>query len=819
MTEEESTESRGHNHDDHDDDDSCMEVINQAVLDEAGIVSVNLNTAQEQVIFDFDPSQIDEAEIAQVAGSLAPTLHRRWSTCTMRLGRQGGRACESCALALENRVQHIEGVRRATASYMGGVLSVAYDETYVSSDELVSQLEQWGVSVTPSAAELPVRKEPVPETRLGQARNWLTAERVEAIAVVITFLAMMTGLIADLFLDRPTLSTVAYVVAYASGGIFGLKAGLESMRNLTIDVDILMVLAAIGAALVGAAFEGAMLLFLFSLSNVLQNFALGRTRSAIQSLMALRPEEALVQRGTGSAIMPIEKIAVGDLVIVRPGERIPLDGTVIEGESSVNQASITGESMPVSKQVGDTVFASTINEQGGLTVRVTNLAKDSTIAKLIKLVEEAQSEKAPTQRAIDKIEQYYSVAVIVFTGLSIAIPVAFLGEAFGSAFYRGMTILVAASPCAVVISTPATVLSAIANGARRGVLFKGGAYIEQAATVKVVAFDKTGTLTVGKPQVTDVLVIGELLTEGKPAPLEDNVLALAAAVENRSEHPLAQAIVQAAGRRQLEIPQATTFQASTGLGVRASVDRRAILVGNRRFLRQYEQIDLASAEAHVTRLHDEGKTAVLVAEFTPGGEPTGQSGHVLGVIGIADVLRPDAARIIRELKTVGIEHVVMLTGDNKKVAQSIAGKAGVDEFYAGLMPDDKMAILKELSVRYGPVAMVGDGVNDAPALATANIGIAMGAAGTDVALETADIVLMADDLARIPYVIDLSRQTRKTLTQNLVFAFSIIAILVLAVFRVNLPLPLSVIGHEGSTVIVSLNGLRMLGYDRKSGGD
>ncbi len=817
MTEEESTESRGHNHDD--DDDSCMEVINQAVLDEAGIVSVNLNTAQEQVIFDFDPSLIDEAEIAQVAGSLAPTLHRRWSTCTMRLGRQGGRACESCALALENRVQHIEGVRRATASYMGGVLSVAYDETYVSSDELVSQLEQWGVSVTPSAAELPVRKEPVPETRLGQARAWLTAERVEAIAVVITFMAMMTGLIADLFLDRPTLSTVAYVVAYASGGIFGLKAGLESMRNLTIDVDILMVLAAIGAALVGAAFEGAMLLFLFSLSNVLQNYALGRTRSAIQSLMALRPEEALVRRGTGSAIMPIEKIAVGDLVIVRPGERIPLDGTVIEGESSVNQASITGESMPVSKQVGDTVFASTINEQGGLTVRVTNLAKDSTIAKLIKLVEEAQSEKAPTQRAIDKIEQYYSVAVIVFTGLSIAIPVAFLGEAFGSAFYRGMTILVAASPCAVVISTPATVLSAIANGARRGVLFKGGAYIEQAATVKVVAFDKTGTLTVGKPQVTDVLVIGELLAEGKPAPLEDNVLALAAAVEKRSEHPLAQAIVQAAGRRQLEIPQATTFQASTGLGVRASVDRRAILVGNRRFLRQYEQIDLASAEAHVTRLHDEGKTAVLVAEFTPGGEPTGQSGHVLGVIGIADVLRPDAARIIRELKTVGIEHVVMLTGDNKKVAQSIAGKAGVDEFYAGLMPDDKMAILKELSVRYGPVAMVGDGVNDAPALATANIGIAMGAAGTDVALETADIVLMADDLARIPYVIDLSRQTRKTLTQNLVFAFSIIAILVLAVFRVNLPLPLSVIGHEGSTVIVSLNGLRMLGYDRKPGAD
>lgn len=807
-------EFRGHNHDDQD-DDSCMEVINQAVSDEAGIVAVNLNTAQEQVVFDFDPDLIDETEIAQLAGSLAPTLHRRWSTCTVRLGRQGGRGCESCALALENRVQHIEGVRRATASYMGGVLSVAYDDAFVTSDQLVQQLEQWGVSVAPSAAELPIDKEPEPETRLGQARAWLTAERVEAIAVVITFMAMMTGLIADLFLDRPTLSAVAYVVAYISGGVFGVKAGLESVRNLTIDVDILMVLAAIGAALVGAAFEGAMLLFLFSLSNVLQNYALGRTRSAIQSLMALRPAEALVRRGSGSAIMPIEKIMVGDLVIVRPGERIPLDGTVIEGESSVNQASITGESLPVNKQVGDTVFASTINEQGGLTVRVTNLAKDSTIAKLIKLVEEAQSEKATTQRAIDKIEQYYSVAVILFTGLSIAIPVAFLDEAFSIAFYRGMTILVAASPCAVVISTPATVLSAIANGARRGVLFKGGAYVEQAATVKVVAFDKTGTLTEGKPQVTDVLLMGGPMEEVAPAHLEDDILALAAAVENRSEHPLARAIVRAAGHRHLEMPQATAFQASAGLGVRALVDQRAILVGNRRLLRQYVQIDLTEADKLVSRLHDQGKTAVLVAEITPEGDSTGPSGQVIGVIGIADVLRSDAARNIRELKRVGIQHVVMLTGDNEKVARAIADQVGVDEFYAGLMPDDKMAILKELKIRYGPVAMVGDGVNDAPALAMADIGIAMGAAGTDVALDTADIVLMADDLARIPYVIDLSRQTRKRLTQNLVFAFSVIFILVLAVFSVNLPLPMSVIGHEGSTVIVSLNGLRMLGYDRK----
>jgi Cd2+/Zn2+-exporting ATPase len=460
--------------------------------------------------------------------------------------------------------------------------------------------------------------------------------------------------------------------------------------------------------------------------------------------------------------------------------------------------------MPVAKDVGDMVFAGTINQQGSLEVSVIRLARDSTIARLIQLVEEAQSEKAETQRFIDRAEQYYAVGVIAFTALAIIVPLLFLQEAFQPAFYRAMTLMVAASPCALVISTPATVLSAIGNGARKGILFKGGVYVERAAEIKVIAFDKTGTLTEGKPQVTDVRLIDQRLSE-------DELLALAGAVESRSEHPLAQAVVRAAELRQLELADATGFQASAGLGVQAVVNGETFVVGNGRLIRRFNSSGLEAAEAAAVGLQDEGKTAVILAHLIN----NETEAHILGVIGIADVLRPTAARVIRELKALGIERTVMLTGDNERVAKAIAAEAGVDSYYAELMPEDKMGLLKELADRYGPVAMIGDGVNDAPALATADIGIAMGAAGTDVALETADIVLMADDLTKIPYVIALSRKTRRTLVQNLAFALGVIVVLVAAVLGFSLALPLSVIGHEGSTVLVSLNGLRLLGFDYK----
>lgn len=624
-----------------------------------------------------------------------------------------------------------------------------------------------------------------------------SSRNIEAIFVVITFVSMVTGLIAE-WRTLPMLATVSYTIAYITGGVFGVQTAFDSLRERKIDIDLLMILAAIGAVIVGAPFEGAMLLFLFSLSNVLQSYALGRTRRAIEALMELRPAQANIWRDGQLVTLPIDKVRIGEHFTVRPGEGIPLDGIVEEGHSALDEASLTGESLPVSKGVGDTVFAGTINQNGSLEVRVTQLANDSTLAKLIDLVAEAQSEKADTQRFIDRAEQWYALGVIVLTGVAIVLPLVGWQEPFDVAFYRAMTLMVAASPCALVISTPATVLSAIGNGARNGVLFKGGVYVERAATIKVMAVDKTGTLTVGKPTVTDVQTLNGMG--------EDALLSLAAAVEQKSEHPLAQAVVKAATAREIAIPSVSAFESITGQGVWATVAGGGeIYVGN---LRHLDTANQAIATEQVSALQAQGKTAVVVVRRSA------EKDHVLGIIGIADVLRDNVADIIEKMRTAGIERVVMLTGDNERVARAIGKQAGIDEIYADLMPADKLRLLKELGAKYGAVAMVGDGVNDAPALATADLGIAMGAAGTDVALESADVVLMGDDLSSIPYLIALSHATRRTLVQNLTFALAVIVILVAAVLGVGLALPLSVLGHEGSTVLVSLNGLRLLGFKR-----
>ena len=808
-------------------DKPCLDVINEAVAAEPGIVGVKLDPHQQQLAFDYDPNLIAESAVSQIAQHLTPPLQDNLERCVLRLGSRGGRSCESCALALEKRLGQIPGVRRTAASYRGGVLSITYDNSLVSPDQLKEKITRLGIRVAPSSADLPALADFAAPAQSWLRRGWiwLIKQNLEAIFTVITLITMTLGWLAQHFGAPSLVSIILYTIAYLTGGAFGLKAGLESLRQRAIDVDLLMVLAALGAAIVGAPFEGALLLFLFSLSNVLQDYAMDRSRNAIRALMKLRPDQALVRRGSELITLPVEKIGIGDRFVMRPGDRIPLDGLVIEGESTVDQASITGESMPVAKRPGNPVLAGTINKNGSLEAQVTKLAKDSTIAKLIKLVEEAQSEKAHTQRFLDKAEQYYALGVIVFTILVAVIPIFIFGQAFEIAFYRAMTVMVAASPCALIISTPASILSAIGNGARKGVLFKGGVYMEQAAGIKVVTFDKTGTLTEGKPQVTDVKII-EVESKAKAEigsstfnvqrsnvwhGSEDELLALAAAVEAKSEHALARATVEAAHERNLELSEALAFQAVTGKGARGLVNSRDIRVGNLRYFEGYNCLGLEAAVPEVERLQAEGKTAVVVAQMTD----EGQTAHLLGIVAFADTVRPDAADVVRELKSLGVERVIMLTGDNERVAQAIAAQVGVDEYFADLLPEDKVRIVKELEAKFGSVAMVGDGVNDAPALASASIGIAMGAAGTDVALETADIVLMADDLSNIPYVIALSRQTRKTLVVNLGFAMAMIALMIVAIFAVNMPLPLAVIGHEGGTVLVSLNGLRLLLYKRR----
>ncbi len=672
-------------------------------------------------------------------------------------------------------------------------------------------------------------------------RARFSEQQIEVVAVIVTLLAMLAGGAVVLLSGPATLSNGLFALAYIAGGAFGLRDSIVALRKGAIEVDLLMILAALGAAVVGSPFEGAMLLFLFSLSNVLQSYAIGKTRDAIRALMKLRPTQALTHRNNTNMLLPIEQLVLGDIVIVRPGERVPLDGTVREGESACDESSLTGESMPVTKREGDTVFAGTINQSGSVEIEVTRLAQESTIAKLIKLVEDAQSEKADTQRFLDKAERWYAAGVIGFTLLLIAVPIVLFGEAFQSAFYRAMTAMVVASPCALVISTPAAILSAIANGARRGVLFKGGAYLERAADISVVAFDKTGTLTEGKPSVTDVTIIplfdeehrlltrvpsrfttpARVIAQHTPSNEENTLLMLAAAVESKSEHPLAQAIVKTAAARKLQWPEVTNFQSVTGRGARAHVAFMGgvdIAIGSPRFFDGTDAHSLPAALEEVARLQDEGKTSVIVAKVKPEGQM-----HVLGVIAIADVMRPGAGRIGADLASVGVHQVVMLTGDNARVAKAIARQANVPEFFADLLPQDKVARIKQLMAinsqtpagRAPVVAMVGDGVNDAPALATATLGVAMGAAGTDVALETADIVLMANDLQKIPYAIALSKAARRVVAQNLIFASAVIVVLLISALGFELPLPLGVVGHEGSTVLVVLNGLRLLAFNWK----
>jgi Cd2+/Zn2+-exporting ATPase len=818
---------QAHSHGQGVEDDACVDLLREAADDEPGIVHINLDTQNSVMSFGYVPELVGQPDLDRIAQELAPTLQHRLETCTLRVGQVGGRACESCALGLEKRMNKMPGVRRASASYLGGVLSVTYDGAVVSPGAIAARVKQYGVPLVPAPAAGEDAGEEAPDKSLPQrVGEWFASGRIEAIFSAITLVSLLLALGIEKLAGSggEGLAIALYAVAYVAGGSFALKASVEALLHGTIDIDLLMVLAALGAAFVGAPLEGAILLFLFSFSNVLQAYALDRTRNAIKALMKLRPKQASVRRGDTTHIVPIERVMVGDCIVVKPGERVALDGIVSAGESTVDQSSITGESMPVGKGLGDTVFAGTINKNGSLDVNVTKLEKDSTLAQLIKMVEEAQSQKAQTQRFIDKFEQYYAGFVILSTALAIAVPILIFSEAFHSAFYRAMTIMVAMSPCALVISTPASILSGIANGARRGVLFKGGVHLEQAATIKVVAFDKTGTLTEGKPKVTDVVLLGNegRTTKGESAEAsldQTELLALAAAVQSKSEHALARATLAAAAAHNAQVSEAFAFQATTGKGVRGVVEGRDIRIGNLRYFEGMEVVGREEAQREVLRLEREGKTGVVVGQVDDR-RPTADEGNdeakeivrLLGVIAFADLLRPNVASIVKEIKAAGVERVVMLSGDNRHAAEAIARQAGVDDFYAELLPEDKVRVIREIGEKYGPVAMVGDGVNDAPALATARLGIAMGAAGTDVALETADVVLMGDNLSHIPYLIALSKQTRRTLVTNLGFAMFMILLMLLAIFSVQLPLPLAVVGHEGGTVLVSLNGLRLLGY-------
>ncbi|MCS6871925.1 MAG: heavy metal translocating P-type ATPase [Anaerolineae bacterium] len=632
------------------------------------------------------------------------------------------------------------------------------------------------------------------ETSAPRLSALLSQDRLERAFVVLTALNIAASLLSERLGAPEPLTLLFNLLAYFFGGTFGVIEGVKSLLEREINVDLLMVLAATGAAIVDQWHEGAILLFLFSLSNVLQNYAMDRSRNAIRALLKLRPDKATVRRGDSETVLPIEALQVGDVVLIKPGERLPVDGEVVGGSSTVDQSAITGESMPVSKQVGDEVYAGTLNQNGSLEVRVARHASESTLSRIIKMVESAQESRAKTQSFMEMFEQRYALFVILAVALYIVLPPLLLGVDFNENFYRAMVLITVASPCALVISTPAAILSAIANAARRGILFKGGAYLEQMATIKAVAFDKTGTLTTGKLSLTDVLPNGIARAE---------LLRIVASAESRSEHPIALAILAAAKAEDVPIQAPQDFEAIPGQGIRATLDSARILVGTERLMRAEGLTVPPEIRAACDKLEAEGKSALIAYHSQLGW---------LGVIGVADTLRPRAAEFVQALRAEGVQKIIILTGDNRRVAEAVAAQVGADEVRAELLPSDKVTAIKALKQTYGKVAMVGDGVNDAPALASASIGIAMGAAGTDVALETADLVLMADDLSRVAYAMRLSRQARRVVMQNIAFSLGVIVVLVVSALGLNLALPLGVIGHEGSTIIVVLNGLRLLTY-------
>lgn len=618
-----------------------------------------------------------------------------------------------------------------------------------------------------------------------RSQEWLAPRLVglTLLAIVLSWLAQVAGWPSGVVL-------ALNLISYAAGGFFGLKAALESLRAGEIDVDLLMVLAALGAAFIGQWHEGAVLLFLFSLSNVLQEYAIGRSRSAIRSLFTLYPEAAQVKRGDAVITVKVSQIQVGDTVLIEPGERIPVDGMVIGGASAVDESPITGESMPADKKPGARVYAGSLNIHGMLDVRAEQLAEQSTLSKIIKLVEEAQESKAPTERFLARFEQRYAKLIIVSVGLFALVPPALGLVDFHDNFYRAMVLMTVASPCALVISVPSAFVSAIASAARSGVLLKGGASLERLASATVFAFDKTGTLTRGQPEVTDLVCAAGIA--------KADLLRVAASAEARSEHPLAKAIVAHGKKIGIGLMQPSDFTAIPGHGVTAQLNGQEVRVG--KFPQLGETVPLPEELSRArARLESQGKTVVAIQ----------REDAWLGLIALADQCRAEAAPLVKALHEAGIVPV-MLTGDNQRAAQAIAAELGISRVHADLLPQQKAALIGALQAEFGIVAMVGDGINDAPALAKADVSIAMAGAGTDIALETADAALMGDRLERLLDAIRISARARQVVRQNIAFSIAVIVLLIAGVFAIDLPLPLGVLGHEGSTVIVVLNGLLSL---------
>ena len=754
-----------------DERDSCVErlisLLKSEHIEQAHVIRED---GKARLCLHYDSERIGLVELRQLVAAAGASIDKRYVHEGLRID---GMDCPTCATVIEHALGRLDGVLEAKVSYAAERLRLEYDSEKTSHLAVERRIEALGYRILE------------PE---GHAGWW--AEHRELIFSLGAGMLLLGGWLGGLAGAPNAASLGFYVAAYAFGGFFTVRDAVQSLWAKRFDIDTLMLVAAAGAAALGDWAEGALLLFLFSLGHALEHSAMDRARRAIEALSDLAPKTASVRRDGAEVEVPVEELLRGDLVIVKPGQRLPADGKVTEGNSAVDQSPVTGESVPVDKAPEDAVFAGTVNGDGVLLVEVTKLATESTLARMVRLVSDAQTQKSPTQNFTDRIERVFVPVVLLGAGLLIAVP-PLLGFPFADAFYRAMAVLVAASPCALAIGTPAAVLSAVARAAQAGVLIKGGAHLENLGRLTAIAFDKTGTITTGKPRLTDIVVFGTT---------ENELLVLAAALESRSGHPLAQAIVAVAQERGLHWDEPVDVEAVNGKGIRATLGTQRIEIGNLKLFA--DEVMSADVDAQVERLESAGRTTMLVRA----------DGRFAGVVGLMDTPRAGVAAVLAELRSLGITKTVMLTGDNQRVARAVAQAVGLEDVRASLMPEDKIAIVAGLVERYGQAAMVGDGANDGPALARATVGIAMGGAGTDVALEAADVVLMSDDLGKLPFAVGLSHAARAVIRQNLFIALGAVGLLIPATLFGWAGLGLAVLIHEGSTIVVVFNALRLLTY-------
>lgn len=773
-------------------EDDCVALLEERLAQQRGILQAHVkdDSNPAQLCLHYDPNLITLSNVEWLAEQSGSHITQHYPHEQIPVV---GMTSADAADNLTRTLQKLPGMLHAVVNYATESAFVAYDGSQLQRPFIEQTIRQLGYRT-----RLPAEVEPDLE-KDGRLQPKIAAwvnEKWQLILVGLAGIFLILGWLGEAVLGWPEpLVITLFVAAYLAGGYDIATHAIPGLLKGHFDTDVLMLFAAVGAALLGEWAEGAFLLFLFALGHAGEHYALDRARNAVNALGKLMPSTAQVRRSGRIVEEAVDQLQIDDIVVVRPGDRVPVDGTLARGETTIDQSSITGESVPVEKEMGDPVFAGTINQDTAVDVRVTRLAKDNTLSRVIQLVAEAQAQQSPTQQLTQRFTRIFVPAVLILVVVTIILPPLVGWMPLSASFYRGMLLLVAASPCALALGTPAAVLAGIAQAARNGVLIKGGRHLENLGQLKVMAFDKTGTLTAGRFEVVDVLPFNQMTN--------DELLKITAAVEQQSNHPLAVAVVNRAQQLGLQLPQTAGLENVAGRGVKSQIDGKVVHIGSLKLFKDDAQFRLPAALAEqMDQLEQAGKTTMVVA----------RDYQFIGILALADTPRPNIKKILGQLLDLGIEKLVMLTGDNQKVAQQIGQMVGITDIRAGLLPEEKLNAIRELQRDYGGVAMTGDGVNDAPALATATVGIAMGGAGTAVALETADVALMADDLGQLPFAVGLSRASHNIIRQNLGISLAVIGILILTSVLGVIQLGGAVVLHEGSTLIVVLNALRLLRY-------